>query len=84
MVMTGNGIAGIGSNVLRAISLVVFQEDPDHPNNLFYSALFNAIFGSVIFCICGICIIFLEKSPYAKYYLSDQARRLSATEVLEA
>ena len=72
MVMFGNGIAGIGSNALRAISLVVWPADDDHPNNLFYSALFNAIFASVILLICAFSIIYMRSNEYAAYYLHNK------------
>ena len=68
MVMLGNGVAGLGSNLLRAISLEVWQADKGE-NNLFYAALFNFSFGLVFFLLCTSLTVKLGKNEYAKYYL---------------
>ena len=70
MVMFGNGIAGLGANALRAISLSVWQGDKGE-SNLFYATLFNFSFGVLFFVICTILVALLNKSEYARYYLNE-------------
>ena len=75
MVMLGNGIAGLGSNALRSISLEVWQADKND-NNLFYAALFNFSFAVIFFIICTILTISMSKNEYAIYYLNPQKRAI--------
>ena len=70
MVMFGNGVAGLGSNAVRAASLLIWPADDAHPNNLFISALFNFVFAVVFFVICTILVLAMGKNPYAAYYLN--------------
>ena len=74
MVMLGNGVAGLGSNLLRGISLEVWPSN-NNPNNLFYGALFNFSFAFVFLVLCGFIIIAMDKNDYAKYYLYDMEKK---------
>lgn len=70
-VMLGNGIAGIMSNVLRIISLLVWPADGNE-NNALYGAIFNFYFAAAVFFLCGFLQILMNKNKFAKYHLSDK------------
>ena len=81
-VMVGNGMAGIGSNFFRAITLFVFPSDGGE-NNEFYGALSIFIFSSVVMLLCGLTQLYVRKNEYARYYLvtkggQDKDQRISS------
>ena len=53
-VMFGNGISGIGTNILRAATLKIFPSDPSN-NNIFIGALALYLFAFVVLAACAIC-----------------------------
>jgi len=53
-VMFGNGVSGIGTNILRAITIEAFPPDK-HPNNGFYGTLTVFLFAFVVLILCCIC-----------------------------
>ena len=53
IVMVGNGIAGIMSNVSRLVTLFIWPADQD-PDNAFRGALASFGFGVVIMVLCAI------------------------------
>ena len=76
-VMVGNGIAGIGSNLFRAATLIAFPSSGG-PNNEFYGALTLFIFSAIIMVICALAQIYVRNSEFAKFYLEpkhDDSRR---------
>ena len=58
-VMVGNAIAGIGSNILRAITIVSFPTD-DGENNEFYGALTFFFVSNVIILLCAIAQLYVR------------------------
>ena len=52
--MFGNGISGIGTNILRAATLKIFPSDPSN-NNIFIGALALYLFAFVVLAACAIC-----------------------------
>jgi hypothetical protein len=57
VVFLGNGLAGVGCNILRAITLVVFPVDQDAPNaeiNGFDSALCFYAVGATFMVACAL------------------------------
>jgi hypothetical protein len=70
-VMFGNGVAGIGSNILRAISLAVWPASANE-HNLFYGALFNFSVAVLFLIVCAFVAMQMDKNEYARYYIYDQ------------
>jgi solute carrier family 29 (equilibrative nucleoside transporter), member 1/2/3 len=52
-VMVGNGVAGIASNILRALSLIIWPVKV--PGNEFKGALVFFLIAAVFMIICGMC-----------------------------
>ena len=52
-IMAGQGIAGLGTNLLRAATLKMWPNDED-PENAFRGSLAMFIFGALIMVICAI------------------------------
>ena len=52
-VMLGNGIAGVASNILRALTLIIWPAGTG--NNEFKGALAFFLFAAVFEVICGLC-----------------------------
>ena len=71
-VMVGNGLAGIGSNLFRGATLIVFPADGG-VNNEFYGALTLFIFSAVIMVLCALAQIYIRNSEFAKFYLEPKA-----------
>ena len=67
-IMLGNGIAGIGSNILRVITLLIFPAS-DEGQGAFFSTLSMFTFGVLILVACVFAQICLNKNSFAKYYL---------------
>ena len=61
-VMTGNGIAGIGTTALRAITLAALPEDDAHPNNEYYGALIFFFIGAFFMILCVITQLWLKNN----------------------
>lgn len=71
-VMFGNGISGIGSNILRAITLATLPDDE------FLGALIFFIISGVFMIICAICQVYLNKNEFAQYYLLKKGENADA------
>ena len=67
-VMFGNGVAGIGSNILRVITLFIFPSDED-PSNEYKGAYTLYIISFAVLALCAIGQYLLDKNPFAKHYL---------------
>ena len=67
-VMFGNGVSGIGTNILRAATLKIFPADDDN-NNMFIGALTTFMFAFVVLAACAIATLCLTKNKFAQYYL---------------
>ena len=72
IVMVGNGIAGIMSNISRLITLFIWPANLD-PDNGFKGALAAFGFGVSIMILCAICQICLSRDPFVAYYLKRGA-----------
>ena len=53
-VMLGNGIAGLGTNLLRIVTLFIWPAD-EGENNAFKAVLSLYIFTFTVLCLCIIC-----------------------------
>jgi len=60
-VMFGNGIAGFGSNVLRAITLLVWPDD-EKESNAFTGTMALYMFASFTLVGCCIAQLFLKNN----------------------
>lgn len=76
-VMFGQGLAAIGCNLIRGISLVTFpvdEKDPDSDINYFYGALmFLGIGGLMLLACCALQLCFLNHNEFYIYYLDWKA-----------
>jgi len=78
-VMFGNGIAGIGSNILRALTLIIFPADDD-PQNSFRGALTIFMIAFFVEALSVLAQVCLRKNAYANFYL----KRIEHSEEPEA
>jgi solute carrier family 29 (equilibrative nucleoside transporter), member 1/2/3 len=69
-VMLGNGISGIGSNSVRALTLVIWPAD-EKEENQFIGALVFCILAACYMVICALAQLYLRKNEYAMYHLWD-------------
>jgi len=67
-VMIGTGISGIASNVMRALSLVIWPVTVD-PASLFNGVLAYCISAALFLLCCGIGHFILVKNKFALFYL---------------
>ena len=65
-IMAGNGMAGVGLNVIRIICLASF---PLTDTGLFLSSLIYFIVAAVVLLICCYCQMWLMRNPFVQYYL---------------
>ena len=72
IVMVGNGIAGIASNISRTTTLILWPADSGK-NNGFKGALAAYGFGVLIMVLCAICQIYLSRNSFAAYHLKRGA-----------
>ena len=54
VLMIGNGIAGIASNISRTTTLLIWPADGSE-NNAFYGAVAAYAFGVIVLVLCAIC-----------------------------
>lgn len=68
--MLGQGISGISSNILRAITMIVWPSgSTDHPDNAFISTMVLFLLSSVFMIICAFAQFVLKKNEFAVYHL---------------
>jgi hypothetical protein len=67
-VMLGQGIAGIASNIFRALSLIIWPVSKS-PGNMYKGALAYFLLASLFMVICGLCQFVLKKNEFAVYHL---------------
>jgi hypothetical protein len=67
-VMFGSGISGILSNVLRALSLVIWPISDD-PTNAYTGVLAYSLLAAAILLFCGLGQYFLQRNEFAIYHL---------------
>jgi len=69
-VMLGQGIAGISSNIFRAITLIIWPTGTtEHPENAFIGAMVYFLLASVFMIICAFAQFTLKKNEFAVYHL---------------
>ena len=78
-VMFGNGIAGFGSNLLRAATILIWPQDEDDRNE-FRGALALYGIGFITLILCAVAQFFLRKNAYAVYYLDKTTAVSDLTE----
>lgn len=66
--MFGNGIAGFGSNVLRAATLLIWPDD-ESDENAFIGTMALYMFTAFVLAGCCIAQLFLKKNKFANFYL---------------
>ena len=66
--MFGQGIAGILSNVLRGVSLLIWPISQD-PDNAFKGVLAYSLLASVFMVVCGMLQFVLKKNEFALFHL---------------
>lgn len=69
-VMFGNGISGIGTNILRAGTHLAFPAS-DAKNNLFIGAMSIFMFAFVVLAACAIAQLCLRKNKFAEHWLNQ-------------
>ena len=67
-IMAGNGIGGLGTNLIRAGTLKIWPNGED-PENSFRSALFMFMMGAVVMVLCAVTQLYLRTNRFSKYYL---------------
>ena len=67
-VMLGNGIAGLGTNLLRVATLFIWPAD-EGEKNAFRALLSLYIFTFAVLCLDIICQLFFQHNEFANYYL---------------
>mmetsp|Transcript_23685 Transcript_23685/g.29363 ORF Transcript_23685/g.29363 Transcript_23685/m.29363 type:complete len:190 (-) Transcript_23685:732-1301(-) len=72
-IMLGNGVSGIGTNILRAATLKIFPADKGD-NNLFLGALSIFLFGFLVLAACAVAQLCLTKNAFANYYLKSSSK----------
>ena len=65
--MFGNGISGIGSNLLRVATILIWDQDVD--KNKFIGAMSLYMFAFVVLAACALAQVCLHKNSYAIYNL---------------
>jgi len=87
-VMFGTGISGIVSNLLRALSLIIWPIS-DKPGNAYTGVLVYSLIAAIMLFVCGIGQFMLAKNEFAVYHLWQypgffkpeyQALKMQATE----
>ena len=68
-VMFGNGLSGIGTNILRSLTLLIWPSDKNE-NNEFYGALALYLLAAFIIGMCSVASSLLKKNEFATFYLS--------------
>lgn len=68
-VMFGNGLSGIGTNLLRGLTLVIFPSSKNE-NNEFYGALALYLLAAFVLGMCSLATVCLKKNEFAVFYLS--------------
>ena len=67
-VMFGNGVSGFGTNVLRAITLLIWPADQSD-SNAYTAVLALFIFSAILLAACSLSQVFLRKNAFAIHYL---------------
>lgn len=67
-VMLGQGIAGIATNILRAVDLIVWPVAKSD-SNLYIGAVFYFLFFAVFMVICALLQFVLKNNEYAVFHL---------------
>ena len=83
-IMAGQGIAGLGSNLLRAATLEIWPNDDDERNG-FRGCLAMFIFGAIVMVICAMAQLCLRKNTFSKFYLrpySGYRQTMDATPIM--
>ena len=83
-IMAGQGLAGLGSNLLRAATLRIWPSEDD-PSNAFRGSLAMFIFGAIVMVICALAQLFLRKNKFSKFYLkpySGYRQTMDATPIM--
>ena len=75
-VMLGNGLAGFGTNLLRAGTLLLWPADQSE-NNEFIGAFSLFMIAFAVLFSCGMAQMCLRKNPFAIYYLKQVERRVT-------
>ena len=79
-VMFGNGLSGLGSNILRALTLIIWPADKGD-NNQFIACLALYIIAFAVLGLCALAQVSLRRSPYSNFYLR-QTDSKTAEEVM--
>ena len=67
-IMAGNGIGGLGTNLIRAATLKIWPVEED-PKNSFRSALFMFMMGAIVMVFCAVTQLYLRTNRFSKYHL---------------
>ena len=65
VMMFGNGVSGVGTNLLKALLMVLLPGK----ENMFYVALIFFVLSALVLVACGLVYPTLNNSPFFQFYL---------------